>query len=742
MTQITPLLKKTKTDLFIAVTIFIVASILMMILGRLFYQNQKNYMNAAARQQLTAIADLKVREIDHWRNERLGDANLIYFNDVFASDVDEYFNHSSSAVARKNIMSLLAAIQDSYPYKNILLLDKNKNVKLALRDYDADFGEIHSAVIDETVKKKEIILSDFYDDKKTGDVHLTMAIPVMIPKSNKRLPVATVMIIIDPNISLYAAIKSWPVPSSSGETLLVRREGDDVVYLNQLRYSDNAPMSVKRSIHESSLPAAKAVLGGKGIVEGVDYRKKNVLADIKPIPDSSWYLVAKIDKEEIYAAVVERFWITLFFTVAIIFILGAMIAYALRHRQATLYRKQFELEDRRASLYARSLIEASLDPLITISTEGKIMDVNKSTELVTGLSRDNLIGSDFSDYFTEPERAREGYKLVFMQGAVRDYPLAIRNVSGQVTEVLYNASVYKDDVGAVQGVFAAARDVTELRRMQKELKAAHDELELRVKERTNELQKANEALESEIKERKEVEKLIEYRTRLLEVTNKELESFSYSVSHDLRAPLRAIDGYSRMILRDQADKLDKEAIRKFGLIRSSTQMMGKLIDDLLSFSRLGRLEISMSSLDMESLINDVWKELQIIYPSRKLNIHMATMPSGWGDQTLIRQVYSNLLSNAIKYTQSRSEACIETGGYTDGDENIYYVKDNGVGFDMDYYDKLFGVFQRLHSADDYEGTGVGLAIVQRIIHRHGGRVWAEAEVEKGAVFYFTLHGKV
>jgi len=267
-------------------------------------------------------------------------------------------------------------------------------------------------------------------------------------------------------------------------------------------------------------------------------------------------------------------------------------------------------------------------------------------------------------------------------------------------------------------------------------------LELRVKERTNELQKANEALESEIKERKEVEKLIEYRTRLLEVTNKELESFSYSVSHDLRAPLRAIDGYSRMILRDQADKLDKEAIRKFGLIRSSTQMMGKLIDDLLSFSRLGRLEISMSSLDMESLINDVWKELQIIYPSRKLNIHMATMPSGWGDQTLIRQVYSNLLSNAIKYTQSRSEACIETGGYTDGDENIYYVKDNGVGFDMDYYDKLFGVFQRLHSADDYEGTGVGLAIVQRIIHRHGGRVWAEAEVEKGAVFYFTLHGKV
>ncbi|MCK7506593.1 MAG: hypothetical protein MZV70_22715 [Desulfobacterales bacterium] len=164
----------------------------------------------------------------------------------------------------------------------------------------------------------------------------------------------------------------------------------------------------------------------------------------------------------------------------------------------------------------------------------------------------------------------------------------------------------------MQGVFAAARDVTKLRRIEQALKAAHDELEIRVKDRTNDLQKTNEALQSEIRERKEVEKLIELRTKLLEVTNKELESFSYSVSHDLRAPLRAIDGYTRMILRDQRDKLNEDAKRKFDLIRSNTQMMGKLIDDLLSFSRLGRLEINMSKLDMEGLVNDVWMELQII----------------------------------------------------------------------------------------------------------------------------------
>jgi two-component system sensor kinase len=290
----------------------------------------------------------------------------------------------------------------------------------------------------------------------------------------------------------------------------------------------------------------------------------------------------------------------------------------------------------------------------------------------------------------------------------------------------------------VQGIFAAARDITELRRIEKELKQAHNELELRVKERTKELQIANEALQSEITERKEIEKLIEMRTKLLEVTNKELESFSYSVSHDLRAPLRAIDGYTRMILRDQRDKLDDDAKRKFDLIRSNTQIMGKLIDDLLSFSRLGRLELNMSKLDMESLVNDVWMELQIINPDRKIDFRIKNVPPGWGDRTLIKQVYSNLLSNAVKYTKFKDKAYMETGGYTESDENIYYIKDNGVGFDMEYYDKLFGVFQRLHSADDYEGTGVGLAIVQRIIHRHGGRVWAEGKVEEGATFYFTL----
>ncbi len=242
----------------------------------------------------------------------------------------------------------------------------------------------------------------------------------------------------------------------------------------------------------------------------------------------------------------------------------------------------------------------------------------------------------------------------------------------------------------------------------------------------------------DISDRKLAEEALENRSKQLEAANKELESFSYTVSHDLRAPLRAIDGFSRMILRKLGDTFDDDTRRKFDTIRDNTRMMGQLIDDLLAFSRFGRAQPSMVTLDMETLIRDVWEELKTISPERRLTLKMAETPPGRGDRGLIKQVIINILSNAIKFTRLREEALIETGGHVQGSECIYYIRDNGVGFDMQYHDKLFGVFQRLHSGDEFEGTGVGLAIVQRIIHRHGGRVWAESRVDEGTTFYFSL----
>ncbi|HLF93240.1 MAG TPA: response regulator [Planctomycetota bacterium] len=227
----------------------------------------------------------------------------------------------------------------------------------------------------------------------------------------------------------------------------------------------------------------------------------------------------------------------------------------------------------------------------------------------------------------------------------------------------------------------------------------------------------------------------------LELKNKELESFSYSVSHDLRAPLRAIDGFSRMLLDGHAQRLDGEGTRLLGVVIENTRRMGQLIDDLLRFSRLGSTALQKARVDMTSLAQSVASELLGSLPGRRIELSVGALGAAHGDPSLLRQVFQNLVGNAIKYSRTREVARIEVRSRSEGLETVYTVGDNGVGFDMEYVHKLFGVFQRLHSAKEFEGTGVGLALVKRIIERHGGRVWAEGKVDQGASIHFTLPGE-
>ena len=235
------------------------------------------------------------------------------------------------------------------------------------------------------------------------------------------------------------------------------------------------------------------------------------------------------------------------------------------------------------------------------------------------------------------------------------------------------------------------------------------------------LNQLNQSLESRIHER-----------------TKELESFSYSVSHDLRTPLRAIDGFSKMLMEDYEDKLDDEGKRMLRVVRTNTDRMGQLIDDILQFSRMGRQDLSLAPVDMERLVRAVFNELQPLVAGRDVRLQVRPLPAVLADAALLRQVLINLLSNAIKFTQPRAQAIIDVTGLVEGAQAAFCVQDNGVGFDMQYVDKLFGVFERLHSTDEFEGTGIGLAIVRQIVVRHGGKVWAEGKLDHGATFHFTL----
>jgi len=228
------------------------------------------------------------------------------------------------------------------------------------------------------------------------------------------------------------------------------------------------------------------------------------------------------------------------------------------------------------------------------------------------------------------------------------------------------------------------------------------------------------------------------RTEKLEDANKELEAFAYSVSHDLRVPLRAIDGFSRIVMEDYEDKLDDEGKRLLNIIRENTHKMGQLIDDILLLSRASRQEMKFMQIDMEELVKRVFDEQKMSSQAQNIHLELKTLPFAYGDRALLQQVLNNLIANSFKFTEPKDERIIEVGAENGKNDITYYVKDNGVGFDMKYNNKLFGLFQRLHSTNEFEGTGVGLSIVQRVIRRHGGNVWGEGKLNEGATFYFSI----
>lgn len=258
---------------------------------------------------------------------------------------------------------------------------------------------------------------------------------------------------------------------------------------------------------------------------------------------------------------------------------------------------------------------------------------------------------------------------------------------------------------------------TDVDKMRISIKDLTENLEAKVEQRTMQLKKA---------------------TKQLEEANKELEAFSYSVSHDLRTPLRAIDGYTRILIEEHLDSLDSEGRRICSVIRTESQRLGNLIDDLLSFSRFSRSEMKIGPVKMKELAESIFKEISSPEQMRTIDLIIDDIPEAKADNVLIRQVWTNLISNALKFSSKKKHVKIRISGKCENKELVYSIRDNGAGFNMKYVDKLFGVFQRLHRTKEFEGTGVGLAIVQRILHRHGGRIWADAEPDKGATFFFSL----
>jgi PAS domain S-box-containing protein len=818
--------------------------------GRLYFRQQQREFAREASVQLAVIADLKAGQIARWYQDRRADANVILHNPMVLAQARRFLAGSSDAQVRENLLGWMSAVQQGSDYGAVALIDSQGTPRLVVPSgqalEDPHFAELRQAV----ARSGSVLFTDLHRDRPGRPVHMGAWIPI---GGEPAVPSAAgaFLLLINPQNFLYPLIGTWPTLSGTAETYLVRREGEEVVYLNDLRHRANTALSLRFPVSTPDLPAGMAARGQEGIVQGVDYRGVPVLAALHAVPGTPWFMVAKIDREEVFAPLRRQTWLTDITVVALMLVATLSVSFFWKQRNLQLVSRQLAAERERQTLAERVayLTKYANDIMLFADQDWRIVEANDRAVEVYGYSHDELRRLAFRDLRAPESREafdREAKQLDVQHGMIvetvhqrkdgstfpvessmrtieldgqrfhqailrditdrkradaelrasethyrnlvehlpqrvfikdrdlaylscntnyaRDLGIEPAEVVGKDDFAFYSVQLaeryraddravmgagtpkavdepyrlgeedrwihtlkvpYHDEQGAVVGVLGIFEDITERKQAETELRRHREQLEDLVDERSAVLKRTITQLED---------------------ANEELEAFAYSVSHDLRTPLRAIDGYSRMLLDDCGEQLDGEGKRLLGVVRGSTARMSELIDDILMFSRTSRQALTLSTVNVDAVCREVVQELTSQTAGRHIRFETGPLPPARGDRAMIREIWRNLLGNAVKFTRDRDPAVIvveaadaEAGAQEPGGTFVTYrVRDNGVGFDMRYAGKLFGVFQRLHHDDEFEGTGVGLAVVKRIVTRHGGRVGAEGDVNRGATVWFTL----
>lgn len=662
-------------------------------------------LRANINERFETITQLKVNQLVQWRKDRLADAGVLMDSGSFIGVLAKWMK-APDAAESKEILFRFRSVAKYNDYRDVLLVDADGQPRLSLSGRLDPLCEEEKQAMAKALHDQSPEMTDLHVDIGDTSPTLDVIAPIFTKDGDAIKPIGAVFLEVDAGQFLYPVIQSWPTPSQTAEILLVRRDGDNVLFLNELRYKKDTALKLRVPLSQVQILAVKAVLGQRGLVEGRDYRGGNEVGEIRAVPDSPWVLVAKEDAEEYLEPLRQSLWVSA--SIVGLLILAMAQAFIFVERQQAAAQALRESEELK-----RLMIESAKDyAIIMLDPVGRVRNWNPGAERIIGYRAEEIIGQHFSCFYPE-EKIRDRFpefelRVAAEKGRFEDEGWRVRK-DGSLYWADVVISAMHNAQGKLLGFVKLTRDVTAR------------------KEATERIQNLNEELQR--------------RADLLETANKELEAFSYSVSHDLRAPLRAVDGFSQAVLEDYRSHLPPEGQHYLQTIREGAQRMGTLIDDLLTFSRLSRTPLNKQSVNTSKLVRNVLEDLNSEREGRQVEIKIGELPSCQGDPALLKQVWVNLLSNSLKYTRTRKPAVIEIGCKSEQNETVYFVRDNGVGFDMRYAGKLFGVFQRLHRSEEFEGTGVGLAIVQRVIHRHGGRIWAEAEPDRGATFFFTLKGK-
>mgnify|MGYP003870411351 CR=1 FL=1 len=716
-----------KRSLILILVIFAITAAGISAIGWISYLNYERDFRGAVEKQLSAITELKIKDLQNWKEERLHDAETIYNNPTFAALVLRFFTKLDDQDARHQLQHWIQSIQRAYHYERVFLIDTLGHERLSSPPQPEPITQHLREDIPKVLESNTITFVDFHRDQEGGAIFLSILIPVHADP-DAEIPLGILVLRIDPYDFLYPSLMSWPGHSETAETLLVRRNGSEVVYLNPLRFNQDAALNLRILLEHHDVLAVKAVMGQTGITEGLDYRGNRVIGVLSTIPDTPWYLVTRMDTSEVYAPLRERIWLTTVTIGTLVIAAGAGLISLWRQQRMAYYKDLSRIAD------SLRVSEERLRLALAAANQG-LYDLNVQTgEAIVNEEYAKMLGYDPAT-FHETNAAwierlhpddREPVAAVYrnyIAGLIPEYRVEFRQrtASGDWVWILSLGKVVeRDDQGRPLRMLGIHTDITERKKQENRLLETQTDLQRLLME---------------------MEERVANRTAQLAASNRELEAFAYSVSHDLRAPLRAIDGFSRILYQEYAGRLDEEGKRLLEIIRANTARMDQLIKDLLALSRVSRVELNYTTIDMTSLVHAVYQEIALPEEKQSFRFTVDPLPPAFGDAILLRQVWTNLISNAIKYTLPKKERIIHISSDNKDGVITYSIKDSGVGFNPQYANKLFQLFQRLHKAGDFEGTGVGLAIVQRIIHRHGGQVWGEGIENQGAVFSFTIPDK-
>jgi PAS domain S-box-containing protein len=681
----------------------------------LIFRYQLNLIRENKYTEIRAIAHLKSDEIVRWLGERYSDVDYFSSSAELKSIIRQAGKGTNDSILQKEFNRVFQRMRKNHHYADVIVVDLEGHILYSFigSHQHADSGLM--SIVSSVQKSQKILLNDFSIGPDSQFIHLDIVAPVHIDNSNKAVLIFTV----DPSTFLYPLIQSWPAPVKTAETLLLRKEGDSILYLNQLKYAPNAALRLRQQLTDRSLPPLDAVNGKLESFEGKDYAGRNVIADISSIKGTPWLMVAKIDKSEVFYELKFRIILQVVMLVMFLLFISSMAAFLYNRRQKSIYEQLFlrEQEFRLAQEEFRITLYSIGDAVITTDPGGNIRHMNMAAEKLTGWRESEASGRRFEDVITILHEKSSGkidnpVNRVLQEGLFIDHfnSTVLVAKDGREIPVVESGAIVYDQQNRISGVVLVFHDITSRKETEEQIRKLNAELENRVEERTEQLKK----------------------------TNKELEAFTYSVSHDLRAPLRAIDGFSAMLEIDYKNSLDDEGRRLIHVVRQNAQKMGILIDELLTFSRLGRARMNHTTIDMKEMADSVIEELTLADKGKNMEIKVEDLLPVKGDPGMMRQVWINLISNALKFSQRKAEIKISISSSKETGRIVYCIQDNGAGFDMKYYDKLFGVFQRLHSEKEFEGTGVGLAIVQQVVVRHGGTIWADGKIHLGATFCFSL----